>query len=51
MTTSTTRIFARFVTARGDRMKQAQADADALIASYRLEQQAAFDASSAGNGE
>ena len=32
MTTSTTRIFARFVTARGDRMKQAQADADALIA-------------------
>ena len=37
--------------ARGDRMKQAQADADALIAAYRLEQQDAFDASSVGDGE
>ncbi|KAL7522858.1 hypothetical protein ACHAWX_007586 [Stephanocyclus meneghinianus] len=30
-------------TARGDRMKQAQADADELIAAYRREQQDAFD--------
>jgi hypothetical protein len=32
-------------------MKQAQADADALIAAYRLEQQDAFDASTVGDGE
>ncbi len=32
-------------------MKQAQADADSLIAAYRLEQQDAFDASSVGEGE
>ncbi len=37
--------------ARGDRMKQAQAHADSLIAAYRLEQQDAFDASTTGAGE
>ncbi|KAL3780143.1 hypothetical protein ACHAW5_003504 [Stephanodiscus triporus] len=37
--------------ARGDRLKQAQADADALIAAYRLEQQDAFDASPVGDGK
>ena len=36
---STMLALSRFVaTARGDRMKQAQVDADALIATYRLEQ-------------
>lgn len=36
--------------ARGDRMKQAQVDADELIAAYRLEQQEAFDKKAATDG-
>lgn len=38
-------------TARGDRMKQAQADADELIAAYRREQQDAFDKKVAMEGK
>ena len=38
-------------TARGDRMKQAQTDADELIAAYRLEQQDAFDKASSSSGK
>ena len=37
--------------ARGDRMKQAQADADELIAAYRREQQDAFDKKVAMDGK
>jgi hypothetical protein len=38
-------------TARGDRMKQAQTDADELIAAYRLEQQEAFDKAASVDGK
>ncbi|KAL7546454.1 hypothetical protein ACHAWF_009825 [Thalassiosira exigua] len=38
------------VHARGDRMKQAQTDADELIAAYRLEQQDAFDKAASASG-
>ena len=37
--------------ARGDRMKQAQTDADELIAAYRLEQQDAFDKAASASGK
>ena len=37
--------------ARGDRMKQAQVDADELIAAYRLEQQDAFDKKANADGK
>ncbi|KAL3781361.1 hypothetical protein HJC23_013445 [Cyclotella cryptica] len=41
--TRASQIVAEARIARGDRMKQAQADADELIAAYRREQQDAFD--------
>mmetsp|Transcript_20410 Transcript_20410/g.35076 ORF Transcript_20410/g.35076 Transcript_20410/m.35076 type:complete len:124 (-) Transcript_20410:256-627(-) len=41
--TRASQIVAEARIARGDRMKQAQTDADELIAAYRLEQQDAFD--------
>ena len=37
--------------ARGDRMKQAQTDADELIAAYRMEQQDAFDKAASASGK
>ena len=37
--------------ARGDRMKQAATDADELIATYRLEQQDAFDKAANSSGK
>ena len=39
------------ISARGDRMKQAQVDADELIAAYRLEQQDAFDKKANADGK
>lgn len=39
------------LSARGDRMKQAQVDADELIAAYRLEQQDAFDKKANADGK
>ena len=41
--TRASQIVAEARIARGDRMKQAQADADELIAAYRREQQDSFD--------
>jgi len=41
--TRASQIVAEARIARGDRMKQAQTDADGLIAAYRLEQEDAFD--------
>ena len=37
--------------ARGDRMKQAQTDADELIAAYKGEQQDAFDKAASASGK
>ena len=39
------------LSARGDRMKQAQVDADELIAAYRLEQQDALDKKANADGK
>eukprot|EP01082_Thalassiosira_pseudonana_P006256 g6129.t1 g6129 contig20:867687-868511(-) len=48
--TRASQIVAEARIARGDRMKQAQVDADELIAAYRLEQQEAFDKKAATDG-
>ncbi|KAL7441190.1 hypothetical protein ACHAXH_005928 [Discostella pseudostelligera] len=48
--TRASQIVAEARIARGDRMKQAQTDADELIAAYRLEQQEAFDKASSVDG-
>lgn len=44
-------VIVYFVSARGDRMKQAQTDADELISAYRLEQQEAFDKAASADGK
>jgi hypothetical protein len=53
--TSTDRLISScslsIISARGDRMKQAQVDADELIAAYRLEQQDAFDKKASADGK
>ncbi|KAL7452057.1 hypothetical protein ACHAWC_003794 [Mediolabrus comicus] len=48
--TRASQIVAEARIARGDRMKQAQVDADELIAAYRLEQQDAFDKKANADG-
>mmetsp|Transcript_8571 Transcript_8571/g.15555 ORF Transcript_8571/g.15555 Transcript_8571/m.15555 type:complete len:124 (-) Transcript_8571:60-431(-) len=48
--TRASQIVAEARIARGDRMKQAQTDADELIAAYRLEQQDAFDKAASASG-
>eukprot|EP00956_Cyclotella_meneghiniana_P020749 scaffold37054_cov72-Cyclotella_meneghiniana.AAC.4 len=48
--TRASQIVAEARIARGDRMKQAQADADELIAAYRREQQDAFNKNVANKG-
>ena len=48
--TRASQIVAEARIARGDRMKQAQTDADELIAAYRLEQQDAFDKATSASG-
>eukprot|EP00985_Skeletonema_marinoi_P032469 scaffold39149_cov93-Skeletonema_marinoi.AAC.2 len=49
--TRASQIVAEARIARGDRMKQAQVDADELIAAYRLEQQDAFDKKANADGK
>lgn len=48
--TRASQIVAEARIARGDRMKQAQTDADELIAAYRLEQQDAFEKAANASG-
>ncbi|KAL9179611.1 hypothetical protein ACHAXT_008901 [Thalassiosira profunda] len=48
--TRASQIVAEARIARGDRMKQAQTDADELIAAYRMEQQDAFDKAASASG-